>query len=1499
MNKRLLATIVAAILLATGLVQVAALAPTATAAPPAEPPLAQAPGPSRTAAEVPAPGPNSGPADEVQGDIGTGWIRDREASWDRYSFFTGLDAEGDYFPDFATGPNGYIYAVYEEYDDENADFNIALTYSPDGGVTWIGTGFLFFSSPFYPRATLDRQERHPSIAVDPFGSTVWIAYESWEAPGFIADINITHASTADLTTWTEVTQAYDGACPLFCFWGERPDFALENHVSGPYYYVAFEIHSIFGIYASVFGTRDVGATWVDIYDAPAAPTGSEQRLPQITIGYMAGDVCDKRGYLSYVFGYTASVYEVRFEVATGVCGFLVNTADGPWGAGPTVLYNGTTDNIFPSLPTMANVYGNGTVVVAWDYDRTPVAGGNGFDIGYAYSLDYGVTWSPEQTDLAAAGADERAPRLAFDGEGDLGDTLGSVHLAYQRGPGLNGGDVLYAVAPWDAPVLGAAAPVEVANNAPPAAAPSLSYLGSAITTQLRPDGLWYPVIGWTDFRDATDYDIYATTPGGNLTIGTSPEGLWYGVNGNAYGTRTNWTVAAGYPVVLNTTSPQYITPTSRRSLLYWTDTLDVLDHTYTMTPGDWNITALFYLEHEVDFDTTPSSLTLDIGGNPYTTPVILWLWDGVTYDLNATSPQVVAPGQRYIFAQWSNLGPQNQSYLVSGPDSLLATYVYEVEITIDTAPSGGPVTVDGLQYTTPAAFWWRPTDGHTLDAPPYLVLSPDTRLAYTTWSDNPGIAHVYTVAGFPETVTATYGTTEYLVNLDTSPAGLAFTADGVPYSSPQSLWYASGSMPWFNTSTPQAGSPGTQYVFVDWSDASTLTSRQDTIVAGMNLTANFLTQYQVTVDTQPAGLDFQVDGASWYAAPQTFWWDALSVHTLSVNSSQMGLNFAKWLPDNAPTSSRSWTVTGPDTVIANYTAAAVPLTFTASGTPTSGLAALTVAFNLTASGGNGNYQFSWDFADATMSIQEDPAHIFSAPGVYNVTVSVSDTGGNTTTPQVIQITVFAVPPVLDACSVTPSSASVVISGTQLFVAHGYNGSTELSPITTVWSVTGGIGSITSGGLFTAGATAGSGTVSVDITYGPDTVTCAVPVVVSLTPPPTVAISTPLNGEIVVVPSVVVIGTSTNAVSVQLRVQNGTWQTASGTVAWTITLDLSAFTNTNLRIEAIARGTSTNSTIDDVTVALNVPPNTPPVADAGPDQSGNLKRLVVTLDGSGSSDADLDTLMFSWVQQGGPTVTLTGAGTVGPSFTPTLSGTYQFRLTVDDGTATDTDIVVITVTNRAPVIAGTSPSSVTVSAFKGATQSFVVTVTDADGDPITYTWTINSAPQTGASNLSFDYLATAVGTFIINVTVSDGDGAPVSNSWTLTVTEGRGQAPFPLLPILLLLAIIVAAIVLLLFLMKRRKKPVEEMSPGAVPGQWTEPTQPTTMPTEQTAQPQEWGSPAPAAPAVAPAAVPAAAPAAPSAQDPMVQLARLRELKDQGLISDPEYEAKRKQLLEKL
>jgi hypothetical protein len=147
----------------------------------------------------------------------------------------------------------------------------------------------------------------------------------------------------------------------------------------------------------------------------------------------------------------------------------------------------------------------------------------------------------------------------------------------------------------------------------------------------------------------------------------------------------------------------------------------------------------------------------------------------------------------------------------------------------------------------------------------------------------------------------------------------------------------------------------------------------------------------------------------------------------------------------------------------------------------------------------------------------------------------------------------------------------------------------------------------------------------------------------------------------------------------------------------------------------------NSESDQVIVTVqNV--NTPPIADAGPDQTVNEGESV-TLDGSGSSDSDNDPLTYQWTAAGG--IILSSEIVANPTFIApevTVETQFIFTLAVNDGIDnSEPDQVIVTVQNvNTPPIADAGP---------GQTVNEGETVTldgsgssDPDGNPLTFFWT---------------------------------------------------------------------------------------------------------------------------------------------------------------------------------
>ncbi len=122
---------------------------------------------------------------------------------------------------------------------------------------------------------------------------------------------------------------------------------------------------------------------------------------------------------------------------------------------------------------------------------------------------------------------------------------------------------------------------------------------------------------------------------------------------------------------------------------------------------------------------------------------------------------------------------------------------------------------------------------------------------------------------------------------------------------------------------------------------------------------------------------------------------------------------------------------------------------------------------------------------------------FTTAGTYTFLVTITDAAGLSTTSQVT-VTVHQV---MASLTVTPGSVTVAPGQKQQYSATAWDqfGHALAAQPKVTWSVTGGRGSITSGGLFTAGNSAGSGLVQA--TAGAFTASVAVTVKVS---PATVA-----------------------------------------------------------------------------------------------------------------------------------------------------------------------------------------------------------------------------------------------------------------------------------------------------------------------------------------------------------------------------------------------------------
>lgn len=114
-------------------------------------------------------------------------------------------------------------------------------------------------------------------------------------------------------------------------------------------------------------------------------------------------------------------------------------------------------------------------------------------------------------------------------------------------------------------------------------------------------------------------------------------------------------------------------------------------------------------------------------------------------------------------------------------------------------------------------------------------------------------------------------------------------------------------------------------------------------------------------------------------------------------------------------------------VTVSSTATAPVPTFT--GTPTTGVAPLSVAFAGSTTGGTAT-SYAWNFGDGTTSTLQNPVHIYSAAGNYNVALTAAGSGGSNTVVRsnyvyVTTPTATTPPPTTTACPCSIWAATAV------------------------------------------------------------------------------------------------------------------------------------------------------------------------------------------------------------------------------------------------------------------------------------------------------------------------------------------------------------------------------------------------------------------------------------------------------------------------------------------
>ncbi len=172
---------------------------------------------------------------------------------------------------------------------------------------------------------------------------------------------------------------------------------------------------------------------------------------------------------------------------------------------------------------------------------------------------------------------------------------------------------------------------------------------------------------------------------------------------------------------------------------------------------------------------------------------------------------------------------------------------------------------------------------------------PDLAVSSNSTSPNQVIAILNAVT------VSSGGTGGVPITITSVPAGRSATIDGAPCTTPCTVNLTPATQHTIAVATTQMGAAGTQYVYQSWSDAGAASHTITVPATATTYTANFKTQYQLTIAASPSNAGIVTPATGSY-------YDAGTVVAVNVTPST-GFTFTSWIGGVANPLSPATTVT--------------------------------------------------------------------------------------------------------------------------------------------------------------------------------------------------------------------------------------------------------------------------------------------------------------------------------------------------------------------------------------------------------------------------------------------------------------------------------------------------------------------------------------------------------------------------------------------------------------
>lgn len=421
------------------------------------------------------------------------------------------------------------------------------------------------------------------------------------------------------------------------------------------------------------------------------------------------------------------------------------------------------------------------------------------------------------------------------------------------------------------------------------------------------------VIEFDDLADGTGDDTYTLTndaadnagqttlrrPAREIIIQVTPNTLDFVVDDTTYtGSHLfRWEQGLSHTITAGNTIPEGTD--TRYVFSSWSDA-GAASHNYTVPNTNATITATYETQHKLKIDS-------EHGGTNGTS----WHSEGQVVSVSVTSPDYVTNSERYNLLGWSGVGEgsytgSSKSFTVTMDEPIIetATWAHQFQLVTDVEPSSG-----GTIGLNPTGGWYN--EGVSVA----VTAQPADDYAFIRWEDDLSTTATAETVTMDEAhnITAVFGR-EVDITILTSPLDLEFEVDGTSYSQTHTFNWVEGETYDFTVTSPQAGASGVRYVFKNWSQGGTQNQTYTVPGNDANLTINFTTQYEVTINTS-------------YGDPKGWGWhNANSNITVAVDSLDEILSgeeryvFTGWSGDKT-SANASFTITeiqAPWTVTASF-----------------------------------------------------------------------------------------------------------------------------------------------------------------------------------------------------------------------------------------------------------------------------------------------------------------------------------------------------------------------------------------------------------------------------------------------------------------------------------------------------------------------------------------------------------------------------------------------------